>query len=225
MQLKFLFRKMDAERMKERDENSSEPSNSSATCLYTQKLHYEDLQKKYAASVIENESRIRELEKQVKSSVPENDYFVTAYFENKNCVAELRDKIICDRHSEFIANQLVERLEDREETIDEFVSLTDIFFRLLERDPALKKERKEQYENLRKRVAGKKTVAWRDDKRKKASVVQKHEVGKILKLPMYESLPRSPTKKEEVGLETVWNLTPPNMIPSTNRRGTFTKYS
>lgn len=207
---------MDSDRLRSKDENQDAESYSAAS-LYTQKLHFQDRQKTLAEAVKENEEKIKDLERQIKQSISSDDYFVNAYFREKDCVAELRDKIIADKHFEDISALLIERLEDREEINELVMQLLQVFFQLLDGQNFLTTARREMYENLRKRVAGKKSVAWRDDKKQKSSLVHKQEIRSILRLPVYKSIPRTPIKIEEEGLETVWRIT-----PSDERRGTFT---
>lgn len=210
---------MDVDRLGSKEGNQDTESFATAS-LYTQKLHFQDRQKYLVDAVKENEQKIKDLERQIKQSVPADDYFVNAYFREKDCVAELQDKIVADKHFEDVSNQLIERVEDREDTNEQAMQLLRKFYHLLDQN-FLAQARKDEYESLRKRIAGKKSVAWRDDGKRKNSLIHKQEIRSILRLPVYKSLPRSPIKKEEEGLETVWRLTPPS-LSGEERRGTFT---
>lgn len=199
-------------------------NNTTSLSLIHRKKHYEEQRDKLIEKVHENEENLTDLERQIRSQVSPEDYFVNAFFEDKHIRTELQDKIISQNHQSTICNELWLRFASEDEFLIESMNLCCQFRKVLSGMNLLSDEYREKVNSLQRKLMGKKSVSWRDDRQCKSSAIGQVNVDDLASLPIYISLPRTPKHKEK-GLETLCIGKTPTLNSYTEQRALNTTFT
>jgi hypothetical protein len=232
IELKLLLRRLAKERQEALMSSASSTSSESSdrcdqyTSLYTKKLHYSDLKGKLHKSLMDNEDKLQELERDLRTQVGESDWVVETYLRDQNLRVESEDIKIREIHGLDVAKELLDRLEDNEELVLEAMSLNRYTHMLLNGMNRLSSDLEKKFLDLQRRADGKKTVVWRDDQPDKPKAL-KSELDSIFVLPSFSADPKTPTSAINRTAKTLTSVcggkTPPHMYREKPSQGTVTK--
>lgn len=147
LDLKLIFRKLEKERNERLGISCSDKDNFAS--LHSKKLHFSDLKRSAEMELTENDQELTRIEKSLKASLRNKDWFLDTYFRDLNLMAESKDRSFAAQHSVEVANLLIQRMESNEELILESMALNEHFHLMLSGMNRLSEELKERFISLK----------------------------------------------------------------------------
>ena len=219
----LMLRRIEKDRMEAIGSAVDEKENFGS--LHSKKLHFIDLRNAADEALQENEQELSQMEKDLKSQVGDKDWFVDAYFRDNSLTAQFRDMAMSEKHAAEVARTLIKRLETNEELIIDMESLLRMTHQVLSGTNRLSDEMDERFNAVRRRIAGKKSVVWRDDQAEVTITVSRHELENMFSLNVFRANPNSPSCKKSRKSRQLTSicLTPDSRNSLNSSSGTATK--
>lgn len=219
--LKIMFKKMDLKRIRTLDGSHMTGVETSSTALisdddfnmyHAKREHCSTRLHSLQTQIDQNEAIILQLESQLRSQVEDDDFVINAYFNEHHMACEFKDKRFAEKHANIIFSEFLNRFEHYEDCLIDSMKLHSYVQGVLSGMGRLSEGLQEKFVAIKKKLEGKKRLAWRDnplDKRRE-SVYEQHALKDVFALGVYESRARTPAKSADhkAHLTSVYSVTP-----------------
>lgn len=192
LQLELLLRKVENERIKAFG-GSEEGAKDTYGSLHKKKLHFLGQKSATEASLSENEVALSTLENQLLTEMGDKNWLVKTYITNKNVMIENCEHSINNKHLTDCVKVIIKRLESNEKLVIELADQLRQFYQIMSGMNRLSSDLEDAFNGLLKKVAGKKSVVWRDDQGEPAlSNVSRYDLENMFMLGVNHAIPGTP---------------------------------
>lgn len=219
LQLELLLRKVENERIKAFGGSDAGVKDTFGS-LHKKRLHYLGQKGATEASLSENEVALSQLENQLLTEMAEKNWLAKTYITNKNVMMENRDHSIDKKHTSECVKIILKRLEGNEKLVIELADLLNKMYQIMSGMNRLSSELEDSFNGLLKKVAGKKSVVWRDDQGEASlNCISRYELENMFMLGINHAIPSTPRASRKSRQLTSILCTPDQSLVEAKRPG------